>query len=169
MTELLQALANDNLVAIKKILSDNDFDLSQDIETDYGYDLEDSEEVNILFYALQIGASIEAIELLIEDGAKLSYTNAAGVGVLDVAIKHKRKDIVALCLDNGLDPSASSRKSGITPLILAASFNNVDMVKYLVSRGASIEERDGSGYTALDYALKMNQKEILKYIKSLDE
>jgi len=169
VTELLQALANDNLVAIKKILSDNDFDLRKDIETDYGYDLEDAEEVNILFYALQIGVSIEAIDLLLEGGADLAYTNTVGVGILDVAIKHKRKDIVALCLDKGVNPSVSSRKSGITPLILAASFNNVDMVKYLIDRGASIEERDGNGHTALDYAVKMNQKEILEYIKSLDE
>ena len=167
MSELLQALAHDNLVAIKKILESSDLDLSQEIETDYGYDLEDTEEVHILFYALHVGASLEAIALLVKHGADLTYTNRAGVSILDIAIKHKRMDIANLCIDSGIDPSISTRKSGITPLILAASFNNVDMVKYLISKGASVDEKDSNGHSAFDYATKMNQKEILDYIKSV--
>ena len=167
MSELLQALAHDNLVAIRKILETHDLDLTQEIETDYGYDLEDTEEVHILFYALHVGASLEAITLLADNGADLKYTNRAGVGILDIAIKHKRKDIANLCIDSGIDPSASTRRSGITPLILAASFNNVDMVKYLISKGASIDEKDSNGHSAFDYATKMNQTEILDYIESL--
>lgn len=166
--ELLSAIEHDSLVKLKKLLTTNEFDLNQEVESDYGYDLEDPDSTHILFYATYVDASMEAVEMLIEHGADIEYVNSDGVGLIDTAIKHKRPDIVELCVNNGLDISKSRRKSGITPLILASTFNDVEMVKYLVKQGASIDERDNYGQRAIDYATKMDQKAIIEYIKSLE-
>ncbi len=40
-----------------------------------------------LFYAIRAGASLEAIELLVESGADITITDGDGVGAIDVAIK----------------------------------------------------------------------------------
>lgn len=133
---------------------------------DYGYELEDPDYVPLVSYAIYVNTSLEMIELLMDHGLDIMHVNADGVGVIDVAIKHKRADIVQLCIDSGIDPSVSRRKSGITPLILAASFNDVNMVKYLVDQGVDINQADNFGLKAEDYAKKMDQKAILEYIKS---
>lgn len=133
---------------------------------DYGYELEDPDYVPLVSYAIYVNTSLEMIELLMDHGLDIMHVNADGVGVIDVAIKHKRADIVQLCIDRGINPSVSRRKSGITPLILAASFNDVYMVKYLVDQGVDINQTDNFGLKAEDYAKKMDQKAILEYIKT---
>jgi len=162
---LLEALAHDNLVALRKILENGSIDLSQEVVIGAEYDLDEPDEVPVLVYAISLGASIEALEMLVEAGADIAAVNREGVGILDVAIKHKRLDIVKLCEVYGVDLFQSRRKSGITPLILAASFGDMEIVKYLLERGADMQERDSFGMTAADYARRMGQKQMLTFLE----
>ena len=165
MEQLLEALRRDNLVALQKILASGTVDLSAEVVIGAEYDLDEPDEVPLLTYAISSGASLEAIEMLIEAGAEITQINREGVGAVDIAVKHGRLDIVKLCQSYGIDILHSRRKSGVTPLILAASFGDLEMLSYLLAQGADIQDRDNYGMTALDYAKRMGQEKILAFLE----
>ena len=55
-----------------------------------------------------------------------------------------------------------------TPLMLAAKYDELDMVTYLVDAGANIDFVSIKGKTALDYAIQYKRTEIVTYLKSLN-
>ena len=167
MQELLQAIEHDSLPKIKSLLKSKDYDLNCEVVIGAEYDLDEPDEIPLLFYVIQTGASLEAIELLTENGMKLDYTNREGLGAIDIAVKYKRKDIVTLCKNSGIDLTTSKRKSGLTPLMLAASFNDIEMMKFLISEGADAKSVDRYGMDALSYAKKLGQKSAVKFLENL--
>ena len=167
MQELLQAIEYDSLPKIKSLLKSKDYDLNGEVVIGAEYDLDEPDEIPLLFFVIQTGASLEAIELLIENGMKLDYTNREGLGAVDIAVKYRRKDIVTLCKNSGIDLTTSKRKSGLTPLMLAASFNDIDMMKFLILEGADAKGVDRYGMDALSYATKLGQKNAVEFLENL--
>jgi ankyrin repeat protein len=166
--ELLEAIEHDSLVKIKKLLSSNSYNLNQEVIVGAEYDLEEYDEIALPFYLIQNGASLEAIELLIEHGMDITYTNKEGLSALDFAIKYRREDIIKLCKKSGISLTKSSRKSGLTPLMLAASFNDIELMELLIKEGASLEQKDNYGMNAIDYAYKLGQKKAIEFLENLD-
>ncbi len=165
LKSLLEAIERDNLVAIRKLLAEGNVDLDAEVVIGEEYDLDEPDEIPLLFYLIMKGISLEALDLLLKAGLDLDYTNREGLGALDIAIKYRRPDIVRLCKEQGISLDQSRRKSGMTPLMLAAAFNDTEMVEYLLQEGADINAVDRYGMTALDYARKMGQgrvKELLE-------
>ena len=167
MKELLKAIEKDSLVEIKRLLKEKEYNLNSDVVVGLEYDLEEHDEIPLLFFMVQSGASLEAIELLLEHGMDLGITSREGVSVVDYAIKYKRPDIVRLCKERGFDLTTTKRKSGLTPLMLATSFNDIEMMQFLIDLGANPEEKDKFGMSAIDYAYKMGQKRAAKFLESL--
>lgn len=166
MKTLLEALAHDDLVSLRKCLASGDVDLSQEVIMGSEYELDEPDEVPLLFFAISSGASLEAIEILVDAGLDISEVNREGVGALDIAIKYKRLDIITFCESRGVDLFKSKRKSGITPLILAATFGDMEVVSYLIDKGADINAVDNYGMTAMAYAKRMGQKKMLEFLES---
>lgn len=166
MQSLLEALEHDNLVALKKILGSNKVALDQEIIVGSEYELDEPDEVPLIFFAISKNVSVEAIEMLADAGVDLCQTNREGVGPLDIAIKYKRLDIIKLCEERGVDLVSSRRKSGVTPMILAASFGDMEIVSYLIGKGADIHAADNYGMTAASYAKRMGQKKMLEFLES---
>lgn len=54
---------------------------------------------------------------------------------------------------------------GKTPLMFAAKYGNVEFTKKLLEKGAKKETQTEKGYTALDYAKKYDQNEIIKILE----
>lgn len=167
MEELLEAIKDDRIVMVKKLLGKKEIDLSQIVYFGDEYELEEPEETNILFYSIRTYASIEIIKLLIEYGVDIFQTTKEGVGAIDIAIKFKREDVVQLCVDLGVDINTSKRKSKITPIILASCFNNISMVELLIRNGANINGIDNSKMSAKDYAKKLGQNKMLDFLDSI--
>jgi len=165
--ELLKAIEHDSLPKIKELLNNKKYDLTAEVIIGQEYDLDEPDEIPLLFYTIQTGASIEAIQLLIEYGMPLKYTNREGLGAVDFAVKYRRRDVVNLCKEHGIDLSGSKRKSGLTPLMLAASFNDIEMMKFLISEGANPQERDKFGMNAIDYAKKLGQKRAVEFLEDI--
>lgn len=166
MEKLLEALKHDNLVALKKLLNLGEIDLSQEVIMGAEYEMDEPDEVPLLFFAISSRASLEAIRMLIDAGINIAEVNREGVGALDIAIKYKRMDVIKLCKDRGINLLESRRKSGITPLMLAASFNDMEIVSYLIEQGADTSETDNYGMTAATYAKRMGQKKMLEFLES---
>lgn len=168
MKELLEALEHDSLPKIKKLLEQKSYNLNKEVVIGQEYDLEEYDEIALLFYVIQKDASLEAIELLLERGMDIHYTNREGLGVVDIAIKYKRKDVISLAKEHGVDITVSKRKSGLTPLMLASSFSDIEMMQFLIENGAQPEQKDKFGMSALDYAIKMGQKKSAKFLEELE-
>ncbi len=163
MKALLEAIEHDSLVKMRALLEQG-LDLNQPIVIGEEYDLDEPDEIGLLFYAIRTHASLEAIELLLEYGMDIHQLDEDRISTLDTAIKFKRKDIVQLCIGNGMDLNTTKRKSGMLPLLLAACFNDTQMVDLLLDNGADLNSTDASGMSAKDYAKKLGQKKMVEFL-----
>jgi hypothetical protein len=68
-------------------------------------------------------------------------------------------------LDEGKFDLNYQSDNGWTALISAASYGNAEGVKALLAKGAKAELKDGRGMTAMDYAVKIKDKEIIKLLR----
>jgi len=76
--------------------------------------------------------------------------------LLHLAARKGNAEHLRRLLDCGehVDAMSPDLMEGIeTPLVLAARFNEVDVVEYLVERGASLDMQDGRGSHAIHHAI----------------
>ena len=159
MQELISAILKNDYIQIKKLLK-TDIDINQPL------DMEDDD--NIFFYAIKHKVDVNILKLLVENGLDLNYQNSQGIGIFDEALNYDDLEFIKyLVEEKGLNPLVTNRKSGFTPIMQAASYGYLDIVKYLLSKGADIEERDRFGFNAKDYARKLGQTSVLDYFNSL--
>lgn len=143
-----------------------------------------------IFYALE---NYENTNFLIQNGANVNQANAFGKTPLFYAIEFNRLDIIKLLLDNGANVNQkyinnneklalSANIGSNTPyfitfcalehtsknvLMHAAAYENVEILKLLISKGANFNAVDDLGFNALDFALSAGKKENADYLKSL--
>lgn len=55
--------------------------------------------------------------------------------------------------------------NGMTPLMIAARYNNVEMINLLIEKGANLKTKDEKGNTALKHAELSNAKEAVEILK----
>lgn len=55
--------------------------------------------------------------------------------------------------------------NGLTPLMFAARYNKIEILKYLVEKGADKKIKDERGLTALKYAENSKSTEALEFLK----
>jgi len=164
MKEIVQAIENDSIAKLKSLLR-NGLDLNEPILIGEEYDLEEYDEISPLFYAIRSDASLEMIVFMLEEGVDLLWTDREGISALDMAVKFRRKDMIRFCIDKGFDLNTTKRKSGITPVMLAACFSDTDMMQMLIDSGGDIALQDSSGMNALDYARKLGQKKMQAFLE----
>jgi len=163
MNEVTQAIENDSVAKMRSLLK-NGADLTKPILIGEEYDLEDYDEISPFFYAIRKYASMEMLELMLENGVDLHVVDSDGISALDMAIKFKRKDVIQFCLDRGFEINTSKRKSGITPVMLAACFSDIEMMQMLLDNGGEVNQADKSGMAPKDYAKKLGQKKMLEFL-----
>jgi ankyrin repeat protein len=163
MEELIETIENDNIVKLKALCKAG-IDLTQPIDAGLEYGLEDPDYMPVLFFAIRKHASLEFIKVLLENGLNIMDKDEDGLSAIDIAIKFKREDVVNFCIENGMDINSTSRKSGITPILLASCFNNISMVELLLKHGADINALDNNGMSAKDYAKKLGQKKMVAFL-----
>ena len=62
--------------------------------------------------------------------------------------------MIETLLEHGADVEGAS-PDGRTALMIAAMFNRVEMVEFLIGKGANPDAQDANGFTARDAAAKM--------------
>jgi len=91
----------------------------------------------------------------------ISYKSSTS---LTVAISKGDIEIVKKFIEGGTN--VNKKLNGMTPLMYAARYNKVDIIKYLLQKGADRDIKDSQGFTALKYAELSNAFEAIAILKS---
>ena len=147
----LELLKNNDYMGVKKYLKD-------------GADLEETNEggESVLACAVIARCDIELIMLLIDSGADIFDFDDEGVSIFDIAITYGSLEMVEYIVDKGIDVNTTQRRSGFTALMASACYGRVEIAKILLEKGANQQARDMKGFTAIDFARKMNKKSVLE-------
>lgn len=68
-------------------------------------------------------------------------------------------------IEYGVDVNESA--NGVTPLMLAARYNRVEIVKLLLESGANSDAKDNNGFKALKYAELSNATDTIELLKKV--
>ncbi len=112
-----------------------------------------------------MGGGLEAIQLLVQAGARLDVRDIYGTTVLHTPAALHDKDAVTYLIRQGLDPNAQDNE-GARPLHRAISLWAPDsaVIRALIAGGADINAREASGRTALHRAASSGQTDIVKVL-----
>jgi ankyrin repeat protein len=61
--------------------------------------------------------------------------------------------------------NVNEKSNGMSPLMVAARYNKVEIIKLLLSKGANLKAEGESGFTALKYAELSNAHEAIELLK----
>ncbi|WP_230851242.1 ankyrin repeat domain-containing protein [Ralstonia solanacearum] len=117
--------------------------------------------------AAVLNGQAQAACMLLQHGAKLPppahkpYLLPAAALTEDFA---SAVALVAILRDHDFDPNA--RMNGDAALHIAAELGNVELVRLLLARGASVEQRNSRGETALAIAQRSSQPEIAQILRA---
>lgn len=84
-------------------------------------------------------------------------------GCLSCALKYKNLEMLKLLIEVYNAPVNYSNIQKVTILMLAAQVGDLDIIKYLLSKGAKAELKDQNGMTVLHYASKHGNLNIVKF------
>jgi len=103
---------------------------------------------SISIFAAVATGNLPALRQLIAANADVNVTDADGQSVLQIAIRDKLTDVIALLIEAGADV-ASGGEMGIYPLSFAAVHGDPDAVVWLIAAGAPINQVNRFGQSAL--------------------
>ncbi|WP_298154276.1 ankyrin repeat domain-containing protein [Flavobacterium sp.] len=63
--------------------------------------------------------------------------------------------------------SVNETSNGMTPLMFAARYNQVAIMKLLVENGADVKAKDTKGFTAMKHAENSKATEAIEYLKGI--
>ena len=116
---------------------------------------------------LHVTNNVEVARLLVQAGAKVTETEMGGDTPLFKAIFFGNNDLVKFYLDNGAKiTDLGNSKRGV--LSLAVMFNRgqqtLDLLQYLLDKGADINQQDILQMTPLAYAVQRGSVEVVKIL-----
>jgi|SRR5690606_6915608 len=89
------------------------------------------------------------------------------VAPISIAIAYGDVVTVNKLIELGTDINEKSGTIGMTPLMYAARYNNVELAKTLIAKGADTKAQSLAGFTALKYAELSNAVQVVNFLKSL--
>jgi len=145
-----------------EILKKNDF-ISVKKYIKNGGDINDVNDTGetVIAYAIRNKCDIDLLLLLVESGADIYDFDDEGVSIFDMSIAHNNIDMVKFMIAKGVKVNFTNRRSKFTPLMAAVSYGRLEIVKLLLEHGANQDAVDENGFSAIDFARKMNKKSIL--------
>lgn len=150
------------------------WDIAKSLRTDlFTLIPEDKLEINkqsdagetLLTYAVQNGADLEFIEMLINKGADVNLANSAGQNGLDIAISQNNKAVAELLVQNGIDVNKiNNGKSYLMNCDRAAT----DLTDLLLGKGADVSFKTADGVTTLMAAVQNLNLPLVKAVLEKD-
>ena len=102
-----------------------------------------------------------------DSGAQVDIKDGFGMTALMFASKNGYFEISKLLLDHGAQVDTKDNNTGKTALINASEYGRLSVLKLLLDFGAEVDIKDNNGMTALMYASKSRNIDILKLLYSL--
>lgn len=134
--------------------------------------------INSFSYSQNINESIkmnietENIEELIKELKKQNYSldecfklKEKPYSLFAIAIKLEKYKLFDFLVEQNADVNKICEDK--SPLMYAVKYGNITFVKKLVMAGANVKLENEERKTAIDYAKKYDQKEILEYLQSI--
>ena len=114
------------------------------------------------FEACVLGQNGRVTELLKADPALVNAHSRDGFTGLGFACYFRHRELAALLLDRGANPSlAAVNALAVAPLHSAVASNLPDVVDLLLTRGADPNPREGSGMTPLHTAAAIGSGDLI--------
>jgi len=153
MNKWLELLKNNDYIGVKQYLKkDADIEETNDIGE------------SVLACALRARCDFDLLMLLVENGADIFDFDDEGVAIFDMAITYDNMQMVEYLIAKGIDVNNTTRRSKLTPLMVASCYGRVEILKTLLSNNANQKAVDAKGLKAKDFARKMNKKSILEIL-----
>jgi hypothetical protein len=105
------------------------------------------------------------LEYLLANGFDVNGRDQNGQSALGAAAVEGKTEIGQMLLARGARVDNRTNSLAETPLTQAAQMNRMKMVKLLLENGADLNERDGTGRTALDWAQKNSNSEMIAFLQ----
>jgi len=115
-----------------------------------------------LFLAAENG-NLEVVKFLHSKGASLNTKDTFLNSALHWSITRKHQEIAKYLLDNKVDVNVQNYK-GMSALHWCVLYGLVDEVKFLLDIGAKPDIKDKYGFTPLDHAKDMGNKDIIRLL-----
>ena len=159
-TPLIQAVRNKDYKMVHFLVKLNSIKLDVVDEKKYRFPA--------ISHAIQIHDT-SLVRILTEAGANINapsknVTNYYNTPLM-IASWSGDFEIVKFLVEKGACINQVDRKNGYTALIKASIKNRVDIATYLVEKGADKSISSFEGKTALDYAIKNNNKELVAMLE----
>ncbi|KAL6406251.1 FabD/lysophospholipase-like protein [Ilyonectria robusta] len=106
----------------------------------------------------------DMVKILLEHGADVDCEDRSGDTPLYRATGRCAKSTVKVLLDAGADPNAGSGTQ--KALLQAVTYGDEQMVRWLLGAGASINEKDENGDTALEIAFRKSRTDLIPVLES---
>lgn len=187
--KIIKAIENNDISELTSIFEEGDININNIIEAEVGNDMELQVSMTPLMYASYLGNYEIARYLVEEKKADINAENEYGWTALKYASDEGRLEIVKYLVENGASVDAevltitknleifeyllergnlninSVGYLGMTALSLASiEYENLEMIKYLLEKGADINVKNEDGSTALMTASMYGNLEIIKYL-----
>lgn len=116
---------------------------------------------------------VKVVKLLLQRGASVNAYDSEGYTALHRAVEKNQLGMARLLLDNKANVNAltTHAKRTTSPLCLAVSNDQTEMIKLLLARGADVNKADGpgdnagdAGMTPLMWASQSNKPEIINLL-----
>jgi len=153
MNKWLEYLKNNDYISVKKYIKS-------------GADTNEMNELgeSILACAIRLRCDFDLLMLLIDNGADIFEFDDEGVSIFDMAITYDDVGMVKFLIEKGIDVNKTNRRSGFTSLMAAACYGRVEIAKILIEQGVNQNATDIKGFSAVDFARKMNKKSVLELL-----
>jgi len=116
-----------------------------------------------LLYAIDKG-DIAAARSLIAKGVDVNLQTDEGDSCWTRALMWGKTEMVDLIFQNGGNPN-QTLENDVTPLMVAATNGDSQLIKGLLKAGARIDAKNKDGQTALDLALQKRNPEIISLLE----
>ncbi|MBC9795948.1 ankyrin repeat domain-containing protein [Sinomicrobium weinanense] len=94
---------------------------------------------------------------------KVEVTKITNISPLCLAISKGDIETVKKFIELGSD--VNQKSAGMTPLMYAARYNKVEIIKLLIANGAKLKVKDNKGFTALKHAELSNATDAVALIE----
>lgn len=112
-----------------------------------------------------LGNDLAISELLLVKGADVMARNSGGFTPLHAAAFSGSLPIAKLLLEKGAVLEDAANKSGVTPMMIAVEENHVELMEFLITKGADVNRGEAHGYKPMTRAFWKGNKESMQLLR----